>query len=642
MEINIDKISEHIELPVFHLVGDMADEMDRECYVVGGYVRDIFLERASKDIDFVTVGSGIEVAKAVSNRLGKGKATLAVFKTYGTAQVKTREGLELEFVGARKESYRRESRNPIVEDGTLNDDQLRRDFTINAMAISLNASSYGKLLDPFDGIGDLQRRIIRTPLDPDITFSDDPLRMMRAVRFATQLQFDIYPETLDAIKRNAGRIKIITRERIAEELMKIVRSSKPSRGFKLLDQCGLLPLIFPELAALKGVDNSHGRGHKDNFLHTMQVLDNVAEASTNEWLRWAAVMHDIGKPATKRWDNQLGWTFHNHNFIGEKMVPKVFGRMRLPLNEHMKYVKKLVGLHMRPIALVEDGVTDSAVRRLLFDAGDDIDDLMTLCKADITSKNQEKVKRFRDNFDLVKRKLVDIEEKDRVRNFQPPIDGAEVMETFGLTPSREVGQIKDAIKDAILDGAIANSYVEAYPFMMERAAALNIAPTCAGELCHTTMESPVGTLTLACSEHGIALVTTGDGPEMLSTLGKQLKLKVTEKNTPLLTHCREQLQQYFAGERREFDLPLHVEGSEFTMKVWDAMSKVEYGTTATYSTLATAAGSPKGYRAAAQACHVNRLMIILPCHRIVASNGLGGYRGGTEIKQQLLDLEKQD
>lgn len=640
MEINIDKINKHIELPVFHLVGSVADEMSRECYVVGGYVRDIFLERASKDMDFVTVGSGIEVAKAVTHRLGKGKATLAVFKTYGTAQVKTREGLELEFVGARRESYRRESRNPIVEDGTLSDDQQRRDFTINAMAISLNASTYGKLLDPFDGIGDLERRIIRTPLDPDITFSDDPLRMMRAVRFATQLQFDIYPDTLDAIKRNAERIKIITRERIAEELMKIMRSPRPSRGFLLLDECRLLPIIFPELAALKGVDNSHGRGHKDNFLHTMQVLDNVASASSNEWLRWAAVMHDIGKPATKRWDNQLGWTFHNHNFIGEKMVPKVFARMRLPLNEHMKYVKKLVGLHMRPIALVEDGVTDSAVRRLLFDAGDDIDDLMTLCKADITSKNQEKVKRFRDNFDLVKRKLIDIEEKDRVRNFQPPIDGAEVMETFGLTPSREVGLIKDAIKDAILDGAIANSYKAAYPFMMERARELNISPKHMGKLIYTTMESPVGILTLACSHQGVALITSGDSEEMLSTVSHQLKLEIAQGSSPLLEHCRKQLEEYFATERKEFDLPLHVEGTEFTTRVWTAMSQVKYGTTATYAALSQAAGSPKGYRATAQACHNNRLMIVFPCHRIVASKGLGGYRGGTHVKQQLLDLEK--
>lgn len=642
MEIDINKINKHVNLPVFHLVGSVADEMKRECYVVGGYVRDIFLERTSNDMDFVTVGSGIEVARAVAHSLGKKKATLAVFKTYGTAQVKTRDGLELEFVGARRESYRRDSRNPIVEDGTLHDDQLRRDFTINAMAISLNADTYGKLLDPFDGIGDMERRIIRTPLDPDITFSDDPLRMMRAVRFATQLLFDIYPDTLKAIQRNAHRIEIITRERIAEELMKIVRSPQPSRGFRLLDECGLLKLIFPELAALKGVDNSHGRGHKDNFLHTMQVLDNVADASTKEWLRWAAVMHDIGKPATKRWDDQLGWTFHNHNFIGEKMVPKVFGRMRLPLNEHMKYVKKLVGLHMRPIALVEDGVTDSAVRRLLFDAGDDIDDLMTLCKADITSKNQEKVKRFRDNFDLVKQKLVDIEEKDRVRNFQPPVDGAEVMETFGLAPSREVGQIKDAIKDAILDGIIENKYSSAYPYMMQRAAELSIVPVNRGQLCYTTATSPIGDITIACSEQGVVLITTDDAAEMLSKLGKQLKLDVIEKELPMTAHCRQQLDQYFAGERKEFDLPYHMTGSEFAQAVMQAMAAIPYGSTATYAQLAKQTGNDKAFRAVAQACHINPMMIVFPCHRVVASDGtLGGYRGGLNIKQQLLTLEKK-
>ena len=471
--IDKHKIEQALAHPVFGLVGEVADELRRECYVVGGYVRDIFLDRTSNDIDFVTVGSGIEVAQAVAHRIRH--SHLSVFKTYGTAQVRTRD-LELEFVGARRESYRRESRNPIVEDGTLDDDQRRRDFTINAMAISLNAATFGQLLDPFDGIGDLERRIIRTPLDPDITFSDDPLRMMRAVRFATQLNFDIHPDTMQAIKANAHRIQIITRERIAEELMKIMRADKPSRGFDLLNECALLDIIFPELAALRGVDTSHGRGHKDNFRHTMQVLDNVAQASTDEWLRWAALMHDIGKPATKRWDDTLGWTFHNHNFIGEKMVPKIFSRMRLPLNEHMKYVKKLVGLHMRPIALVEDGVTDSAVRRLLFDAGNDIDDLMTLCKADITSKNQEKVQRYRDNFDLVKQKLIDIEEKDRVRNFQPPIDGQEIMDTFGLAPSREVGIIKDTIKDAILDGTIQNDYEQAHALMLSTAAALGLKP----------------------------------------------------------------------------------------------------------------------------------------------------------------------
>ena len=473
MDIDRQKIAQHVNLPIMKMVGEVADEIGRDCYVVGGYVRDIFLERPSNDMDFVTIGSGIAVAKAVAHRLGR-QAHLAVFRTYGTAQVKTRQW-ELEFVGARRESYHRESRNPIVEDGTLDDDQRRRDFTINAMAICLNKERYGELLDPFDGIGDMERRIIRTPLDPDITFSDDPLRMMRAVRFATQLGFDIYPETFDAIRRNAGRIRIITRERIADELTKIMRSNKPSRGWLLLDKCGLLPLIFPELAALKGVETVNGRGHKDNFMHTLQVLDNVAVASDNVWLRWAALLHDVGKARTKRWDPQLGWTFHNHNVIGEKMVPKIFAKMRLPLNEHMKYVKKLVGLHMRPIALVEDEVTDSAVRRLLFDAVDDIDDLMTLCKADITSKNQNKVQRFRENFDLVKQKLVDIEEKDRVRNFQPPVDGEEIMTTFGLAPSRPVGYIKDAIKDAILDGVITNDYASAYRLMLDKASELGIA-----------------------------------------------------------------------------------------------------------------------------------------------------------------------
>lgn len=418
MNTSKDNILEHLSHPAFSLVGEVADEMSRECYVVGGYVRDIFLGRKSKDIDFVTVGSGIEVAKRVAHKMGRDKAHLAVFKTYGTAQVKAM-GLELEFVGARRESYNRNSRNPIVEDGTLSDDQRRRDFTINAMAISVNRDRWGELLDPFDGIGDMERRLIRTPLNPNITFSDDPLRMMRAVRFATQLGFEIESATFAAIKRNAGRIKIITRERIADELMKIMRAPQPSRGFFLLDKCGLLPLICPEVAQLKGVETVNGRGHKDNFLHTMQVLDNVAAQSDNEWLRWAALLHDIGKPATKHWDDKLGWTFHNHNFIGEKMVPRIFAKMRLPLNEHMKYVKKLVGLHMRPIALVEDEVTDSAVRRMLFEAGDDIDDLMTLCRADITSKNQEKVKRFHENYELVKQKIIDIEEKTECATFSP-------------------------------------------------------------------------------------------------------------------------------------------------------------------------------------------------------------------------------
>ena len=634
-----DKIESHLSQEVFRLVGEVADSMQRECYVVGGYVRDIFLDRPSNDMDFVTVGSGIEVATAVAQRIGR-KAHLAVFKTYGTAQVKTRQW-ELEFVGARRESYRRESRNPIVEEGTLDDDQRRRDFTINAMAICLNADRYGQLLDPFDGLGDLSRRLIRTPLDPDITFSDDPLRMMRAVRFATQLDFDIWPDTMQAIRRNAHRIGIITRERIADELGKIMRTPRPSRGFELLDESGLLPLIFPELAAMKGVDVMHGRAHKDNFRHTMQVLDNVAAASQDEWLRWAALLHDIGKPASKRWDDQQGWTFHNHNYVGERMIPKLFARMRLPQNEHMKYVKKLVGLHMRPIALVEDGVTDSAVRRLLFDAGDDIDDLMILCKADITSKNLEKVKRFKDNFDLVKQKLVDIEEKDRVRNFQPPVDGQEVMDTFGLRPSREVGLIKDVIKDAILDGDIPNDYAAAYGLMMRRASELGIAPATRGQLCHTTMDSPVGPLTIAASEDGVALIQFGDSQEALSKLGKKLCLEVCSRTTPLLDHCRRQLDEYFAGERREFSLPLHLVGTDFQQSVWAQLQHIACGQTQSYGDVARHIGRDRSYRAVAQACHANPVSIIVPCHRVIAADGtLGGYGGGPDRKRWLLDHEQ--
>ena len=620
------------------LVGSVADELHRECYVVGGYVRDIILERPSNDMDFVTVGSGIEVARAVANRLGK-RAHLAVFRTYGTAQVKTRQW-ELEFVGARRESYHRESRNPIVEDGTLDDDQKRRDFTINAMAICLNKERYGELLDPFDGIGDMERRIIRTPLDPDITFSDDPLRMMRAVRFATQLDFDIYPETFEAIRRNAKRIRIITRERIAEELMKIMRSSQPSRGWMLLEQCGLLPLIFPELAALKGIETVNGRGHKDNFMHTLQVLDNVAAVSDDVWLRWAALLHDVGKARTKRWDPQLGWTFHNHNFVGEKMVPKIFAKMRLPLNEHMKYVKKLVGLHMRPIALVEEEVTDSAVRRLLFDAGDDIDDLMTLCKADITSKNQNKVQRFRENFDLVKQKLVDIEEKDRVRNFQPPIDGEEIMTTFGLEPSRPVGYIKDAIKDAILDGVITNDYASAYSLMLDKAAELGISHVYAGQLCHTTMPTPIGTLTIAASEKGIAYI--GWNKDGIGDLAQKLNLQPVEELSPLLSQCIKQLSEYFDGTRREFSLPLHVTGTDYQLKAWSELQKIPYGETISYGEQAARVGNPKGARAVAQANHNNPVSIVIPCHRVINADGtLGGYASGPDIKRQLLALEKQ-
>ena len=637
MVINRQIIAEHVNLPVMKLVGSVADELHRECYVVGGYVRDIFLERPSNDMDFVTVGSGIEVARAVANRLGK-RAHLAVFRTYGTAQVKTRQW-ELEFVGARRESYHRESRNPIVEDGTLDDDQKRRDFTINAMAICLNKERYGELLDPFDGIGDMERRIIRTPLDPDITFSDDPLRMMRAVRFATQLDFDIYPETFEAIRRNAKRIRIITRERIAEELMKIMRSPQPSRGWMLLEQCGLLPLIFPELAALKGIETVNGRGHKDNFMHTLQVLDNVAAVSDDVWLRWAALLHDVGKARTKRWDPQLGWTFHNHNFVGEKMVPKIFAKMRLPLNEHMKYVKKLVGLHMRPIALVEDEVTDSAVRRLLFDAGDDIDDLMTLCKADITSKNQNKVQRFRENFDLVKQKLVDIEEKDRVRNFQPPIDGEEIMTTFGLEPSRPVGYIKDAIKDAILDGVITNDYASAYRLMLDKAAELGISPVHSGQLCHTTIPSPVGSLIIAASDKGIAHI--GWNKDDIGDLAQKLNLQPVEELSPLLSQCIKQLGEYFDGTRREFSLPLHVTGTEYQLKAWDELQKIPYGETISYGEQATRLGNPKGARAVAQANHNNPVAIVVPCHRVINADGtLGGYASGIDIKRELLSLEK--
>jgi len=454
-----------IENPILHLVGETADRMGLECYVIGGWVRDLILHRDSDDIDIVVVGSGIALAEEVAKQLGK-KAHLAVFKTYGTAQVKRGE-LELEFVGARRESYTRDSRNPIVEDGTLQEDQNRRDFTINAMAICLNAARYGELLDPFDGIGDLERCIIRTPLDPDITFSDDPLRMMRAIRFATQLGFFLDGETFDAIARNKERIGIITRERIAEELHKIMMSRRPSEGWLLLDKTGLLPLIFPELAALKGIEVKEGRGHKDVFLHTLKVLDNLAETSDNLWLRWAALLHDIGKPKSKAWDPQAGWTFRNHNYIGAKMVPKIFAKMKMPLNEKMEYVKKMVDLHMRPINLIEDTVTDSAVRRLLFEAGDDIDDLMKLCDADITSRNEEKKARFHRNYQLVREKMVELEERDRIRNFQPPVDGMEIMELFHLEPCSLVGELKAAIKEAILDGVIPNDHDAAKAFVLE-------------------------------------------------------------------------------------------------------------------------------------------------------------------------------
>ena len=458
-------MKEHLQNKIFDIISEAADGMGCECYVIGGYVRDIFLKRESKDIDVVVVGSGIELATRVAEILGK-KSKLTVFRNFGTAQIKHKD-LEVEFVGARKESYQRDSRKPIVEDGTLEDDQNRRDFTINALAICLNKDRFGELVDPFGGLTDLQNFVIRTPLNPDITFSDDPLRMMRGIRFSAQLRFYLENNTFDAIARNKERINIITKERIADELNKIMLSPKPSVGFILLEKTGLLELIFPELLALKGAETKDGVGHKDNFYHTLAVLDELATHTDNLWLRWAALLHDIGKPRTKKFDRRLGWTFHNHNFIGEKMIPEIFRKMKLPTNEKMKYVQKMVSLHMRPIVLSEDEVTDSAVRRLLFDAGDDIEELMMLCEADITSKNQEKVKRYRQNFQLVRQKLKDIEEKDRVRNFQPPVSGQEIMDTFKLPACAAVGEIKAKIKDAILDGVIPNEYEAAYAYMLK-------------------------------------------------------------------------------------------------------------------------------------------------------------------------------
>lgn len=450
--------------PVFRTISDTADRMGLEVYVVGGYVRDIFLGRMSQDIDFVTVGSGVELARNVSSALGR-KGKLSVFATYGTAQIKHR-GMELEFVGARRESYTRDSRNPVVEEGTLEDDQRRRDFTINAMAICLNSDRYGDLVDPFGGIADLSRRIIRTPLDPDITFSDDPLRMMRAIRFATQLEFDILPETFEGIKRNASRIEIITKERINDELGKIMRSRRPSIGLNLLEECGLLKLIMPEVHALRGVESVGGRSHKDNFHHTLKVVDNVAERSDNEWLRWAALLHDIAKPVTKRWDAAQGWTFHNHNFIGERMVPKIFKDMKLPLNEKMKYVQKLVGLHMRPQQVGEEGVSDSGVRRLLTDAGEDVDDLMILAESDLTSRNPLKVKSALDGFAALRARMKEINDADDYRNWKNPINGNEIMERLGIPPSQEISRLKQLVKDAILDGKCPNEHDAAWEYML--------------------------------------------------------------------------------------------------------------------------------------------------------------------------------
>lgn len=460
--------------PIFHAISKVADALQLECYVVGGYVRDLFLNRATKDIDVVVVGSGISIAKALAKDLGK-EVHLSVFKNFGTAQVKYQD-IEVEFVGARKESYSSDSRKPVVEDGTLSDDQHRRDFTINAMAVCLNKARFGEVIDPFNGIEDLRAGIIATPLDPDTTFSDDPLRMMRCIRFATQLNFYIEDETFAALERNRERIGIISYERISDELNKIMLAQTPSKGFVELHRCGLLELIMPELTLMDNVETKNGRSHKNNFYHTLEVLDNICHHTDNLWLRWAALLHDIGKPRTKRWHPTIGWTFHNHDYVGKLMVKDLFRRMKLPMNEKMKYVAKLVGLHLRPINIANEEVTDSAVRRLLFDAGDDIDDLMTLCEADITSKNERRKRNFLNNFKLVREKLVLLEEKDRIRNFQPPITGDEIMQLFGLSPCLTVGQLKTSLKDAILDGVIPNEYEPALAFVIQRAKKIGLTP----------------------------------------------------------------------------------------------------------------------------------------------------------------------
>ena len=473
-QITRDQMVELLSHPIFRQIGRVADEMGVECYVVGGFVRDLYLERPSKDIDCVVVGSGIAVAQALGKQLGRG-AHVSVFRNFGTAQVKWR-GTEVEFVGARRESYQRDSRKPIVEDGTLEDDLDRRDFTINALAVCLNEGRFGELVDRFQGLLDMEDRIIATPLDPDITFSDDPLRMMRCVRFATQLRFQIEEETAEALTRNAERISIISQERIIDELNKIVAAPQPSIGFVELSRCGLLPLIFPELSKLEGVETRNGRAHKDNFYHTLEVLDNVAQQTDNLWLRWAALLHDIGKPRSKRWEPVAGWTFHNHNYIGSRMVTDIFRRMKLPLDERMKYVQKLVDLHMRPIAIADAEVTDSAVRRLLFEAGEDIDDLMTLCEADITSKNQVKKQRFLDNFRLVREKLADLQARDNYRTWQNPITGEEIMQTFGLQPCKEIGILKQLVKDAIWESVIPNTHEAAREYMLQKAAEMGLKP----------------------------------------------------------------------------------------------------------------------------------------------------------------------
>ena len=474
-----EELANILDNETFHLISDVADKMQLECYLVGGYVRDIFLDQPSDDIDCVVVGSGIKIATELKKRLGK-RAYLSVFKNFGTAQVKimssgNRPPLEIEFVGARRESYQRDSRKPIVEDGTLEDDQNRRDFTINAMAICLNKDRFGELIDPFGGLDDLWDGVIRTPLDPDITFSDDPLRMLRCIRFATRFNFLIEDETFNALERNVERLKIISKERISEELNKILMTKTPSRGFVDLQRSGLLEYILPELAAMDKVEERNGRKHKNNFYHTLEVLDNVAKTGAPLWLRWAALLHDIGKPKSKRWDNIAGWTFHSHNFIGAKMVPGIFNRLKLPQDAKMKYVQKLVELHMRPINIADDEVTDSAVRRLINDAGDDIDDLMILCEADITSKNEVRKAKFRDNYQLVREKIADLKERDFKRLLQPVIDGNEIMEMFHLKPSKEVGILKAYLKDAVLDGIVANEREPLMQLLTAKATELGLA-----------------------------------------------------------------------------------------------------------------------------------------------------------------------